>query len=87
MLKEEDVKYPRCIGGERACPPEDCGGVLGYYQLLDILADPMHPKNQEYNEWLNGHAKNYHPYEPGKFEPGKVEFWDPKKRWEIAFSQ
>jgi hypothetical protein len=87
LLKEKGLKYPRCIAGERACPPEDCGGVDGYYQLLKILSDPNHPEHQEYNEWLKGHAKNYFPYEPDKFESEKVEFWDPKKRFKIAFSQ
>lgn len=38
--RERGAKYPRCIGGERACTPEDCGGVPGYYRLLEILADP-----------------------------------------------
>ena len=86
LLKEKGVKYPRCIGGERACPPEDCGGVDGYYQVVKILSDPNHPEYQEYNEWLKGHSKNYFPYEPDEFEPDKVEFWDPKKRWKMAFS-
>jgi hypothetical protein len=85
LLMEKGFKYPRCISGERACPPEDCGGVDGYYQLLKILSDPNHPEYQEYNEWLKGHAKNYFPYEPDKFEPDKVEFWDPKRRWKMAF--
>jgi hypothetical protein len=87
LLKEKRFKYPRCIAGERACPPEDCGGVNGYYRLLKILSDPNHPEHQENNEWLKGHAKNYFPYEPDKFEPEKVKFWDPKKRFKIAFSQ
>jgi hypothetical protein len=86
LLKEKTVKYPRCIGGERACPPEDCGGVPGYYELLKILADSKHPEHQEYIEWLKGHAKRYYPYKPDKFDRAKVKFWDPKKRWEIAFS-
>jgi hypothetical protein len=87
LLKKEGAEYPLCAAGERACPPEDCGGVPGYYQLLEILADPDHPEYDEYNEWLKGQAKNYSPYDPEKFEPDKVEFWDPKRRWKMAFSK
>ncbi len=87
LLKQKGVKYPKCIGGERACPPEDCGGVDGYYSVLKILSDPNHPEHHEYNEWLNGHAKNYFPYDPDKFEPENVDFWDPKRRFKMAFSR
>jgi hypothetical protein len=27
---EPKTKYPWCVDGARACPPEDCGGVWGY---------------------------------------------------------
>jgi hypothetical protein len=87
LLKEKGAKYPRCIAGEQACPPEDCGGVPGYYELLEVLSNPNHPEYKDYIEWLKGHAKNYYPYEPSKFNPDEVEFWDPKKRWRMAFSQ
>jgi hypothetical protein len=43
---------PRCIGGARACPPEDCGGVWGYAELLDAVVDPRHPRHDELAEWL-----------------------------------
>jgi hypothetical protein len=46
--------YPSCIGGERACPPEDCGGIWGYYQLLETLADPANPEHEEMMEWTGG---------------------------------
>jgi hypothetical protein len=41
-----------CVAGRRAGPPEDCGGVWGYAELLDILADPDHPEHAERLEWL-----------------------------------
>jgi hypothetical protein len=46
--------FPACIGGKRRCPPEDCGGVWGYDELLAILADPAHPQHDEQKEWIGG---------------------------------
>jgi hypothetical protein len=39
---EPKAKLPRCLEGERACPPEDCGGELGFTRLLDIMEHPDH---------------------------------------------
>jgi hypothetical protein len=49
---EAGVSYPRYIGGEWAGPPEDCGGIPGFYAMLDALADPAHPDHAETVEWL-----------------------------------
>ena len=43
---------PTCIEGERACPPEDCGGVGGYEYLIDVLSDESHAEHEETLEWL-----------------------------------
>jgi len=43
-LADPDGLYPVCIAGERASPVEDCGGVSGYYGLLEILSDPVAPQ-------------------------------------------
>jgi hypothetical protein len=47
-------KHPVCLAGENACPPEDCGGIPGYYNLLEILADPKHPEHADMKEWIGG---------------------------------
>jgi hypothetical protein len=40
LLSSPDTKYPVCITGNCACPPEDCGASWGYAELLEIIADP-----------------------------------------------
>lgn len=50
---DPNMDYPVCIGGKRACPPEDCGGVPGYEELLN---DP-----EEFAEWLG------YEYDPESF--------------------
>jgi len=59
---ERGVTYPRLIDGKRACPPEDCGGPLGYRNLLEALADPKHPDHDDLEEWVGGE------FDPDHFE-------------------
>lgn len=81
LTKEKNQKYPKCLDGARACPPEDCGGVTGYYNLLEIISDPDNEEYEEMITWLGGK------YDPDEFSPDKVKFDNPKKRWEHAFSE
>ena len=87
LLAESNKKYPICIEGQRACPPEDCGSIPGYYELLKTLKKGKGPEFEENKEWLKGHAKCYWPYNPDEFSPEKVKFDDPKKRFRIAFKE
>lgn len=59
---EPGVTYPRCVAGARACPPEDCGGLWGYYRFLSAITDP--PENAQ-----------EHPFEDmrGRFDPEKFD--------------
>jgi len=74
-----DSKYPQCIAGKRACPPEDCGGVWGYEDLLKIIANPKHPEYQERMEWLGDN------FNPEEFDPKLVEFDNSKQRLQADF--
>jgi hypothetical protein len=49
---DPNLKYPACLGGERACPPEDCGGIPGFYDLLEAGRNPEHPRHEELLEWV-----------------------------------
>jgi Plasmid pRiA4b ORF-3-like protein len=80
MDRERGVKYPRCTGGERACPPEDCGGIWGYQALLEVLDDPAHEEHEEMREWVGDR------FDPGQFDPDLVKFDNPQKRRRIAFA-
>lgn len=46
------MQYPICLTGKMNCPPEDCGGVWGYANMLEILTQPKHPEYKSYMEWL-----------------------------------
>ncbi|GHO65432.1 hypothetical protein KSC_043240 [Ktedonobacter sp. SOSP1-52] len=43
---------PRCLAGERACPPEDAGGIGGYTALLKVLQNPKHPEHKRLRQWV-----------------------------------
>ena len=49
---EPGVKYPVCLAGKKACPPEDCGGLWGYGDLLAAIADPGHEQHEDMMDWL-----------------------------------
>ncbi len=43
-----------CLEGERACPPDDVGGVFGYFEFCNALKDPTHEEHESYMEWSDG---------------------------------
>lgn len=68
-----------CLGGDRRCPPEDCGGIHGYAEMLEVIADVTHPDHEGMLEWLGG------AYDPKAFSASDVEFDNPTVRWRQAF--
>ncbi|TSA31528.1 MAG: plasmid pRiA4b ORF-3 family protein [Porphyromonadaceae bacterium] len=62
----ESAKLPVCTAGKRNCPPEDCGGVWGYAELLEVISDPGHPEYEEMIEWVGGK------FDPEYFDIGEI---------------
>jgi hypothetical protein len=52
VVEVEGTITPRCMAGERACPPEDCGGAWGYAEMVAALADPKHERHEELLDWV-----------------------------------
>jgi Plasmid pRiA4b ORF-3-like protein len=50
---DPQIVYPICLKGKGACPPEDCGGVWGYKDLLTVLQQPEHPEYASMLEWVD----------------------------------
>jgi len=49
---DPEIKVPVCLAGARNCPPEDCGGVWGYAELLKIVKQPDHAEYKNFLDWL-----------------------------------
>ena len=58
-----------CMDGKNACPPDDCGGISGFYELLETINNPKHEDYQQLLEWLGG------AFDPKHFDIQKVNAW------------
>jgi len=74
--KQSGVKYPLCLDGQLACPPEDCGSISGYYNCIRALQEG--DNSEGLLDWLGDWA-------PEDFDPAKVKFESPRKRFEAAY--
>jgi Plasmid pRiA4b ORF-3-like protein len=59
---DKGVKYPLCVAGQRACPPEDCGGPWAYPDFVETISNPDHQRHEETLEWVGGE------FDPEKFD-------------------
>jgi hypothetical protein len=51
-VAEKGFRYPLCLAGERAGPPEDCGGLEAFHDMLACLKVPLSDLGREWQEWL-----------------------------------
>ena len=72
---DRTVRLPACVGGRRRCPPEDCGGVWGYYEMLEVLKDPNARDHEHMSEWIG------EDFDPEVFSPQAVDMLLGKMRW------
>lgn len=66
LSADPGTAYPVCTDGERACPPEDCDGIGGFYDLLDALGDPTHEQHEQLQDWVGDD------YDPDAFSIDEV---------------
>jgi hypothetical protein len=64
---EAGAKYPRFLGGERRCPPEDCGGPPGYFDFIENIARKQGKKAKEALDWYGG------PYDPNDIDTDQID--------------
>ena len=65
LCSEKGQRYPICLEGERACPPEDVGGVGGYEEYLEAISDAKHEDHNRFLEWSG-------PFDPDLFDAKKA---------------
>jgi prevent-host-death family protein len=81
LKREKGKQYPVCLKGKRACPPEDCGGVWGYKDILETISDPDREERDELMEWLG------EDFDLETFDPASIEFDDPREHWDFVFGE
>ena len=69
-ITEEDTPIPVCLSGAGAGPPEDCGGVWGYEEILAVINDPQNPDYEERRYWMG--LDDGEEYDPNLFDLEKV---------------
>jgi pRiA4b ORF-3-like protein len=71
LKSDPGERYPVCLTGKGRCPPEDCGGVWGYADLRETLADAAHPEHDDMLEWLG--IETADEFDPDTFDAVEVK--------------
>jgi Plasmid pRiA4b ORF-3-like protein len=68
LAANAQLELPLCIAGANATPPDDCGGIYGYYDFLAAVSDPNHPEHADMVEWISM------PWDPAAFDLDAVNY-------------
>ncbi|GAB4363539.1 MAG: plasmid pRiA4b ORF-3 family protein [Kiloniellaceae bacterium] len=66
LAADPAVSCPRLLEGAGRCPPEDCGGIPGFYAFLEAIADPQHPDHDDCLDWYGG------PFDPADMDVAQI---------------
>jgi hypothetical protein len=69
---EPGGEYPRYVGGECNAPPEDCGGISGFYETLEAIANADHPNHADAVEWFDEYDPKLIDDEPIKYALSRI---------------
>ena len=58
-----------CVAGANASPPDDCGGIYGYYDFVAAISDPKHPEHAHMTEWIG------RPWDVAEFNLDRADSW------------
>lgn len=78
VLEAGEHQTPVCLNGARSCPPEDCGGIWGYENLLETLKDPTHKEYEEWKTWLP------EDFDPEQFDLAEVNSGLSVRQWTLS---
>lgn len=76
LPRTPDMNIPVCIKAMMAAPPEDCGGIWGYYNMLEIIKDPNHPEYEDWKDWV-----------PEGYDPERVDLDEINARLQGAYEE
>jgi len=66
LQSDPSEQLPVCLAGKNNGPPEDCGGVWGYANMIEILSNPKHEEYEQYMEWLEEE------FDPSQFDKDAI---------------
>jgi Plasmid pRiA4b ORF-3-like protein len=71
LPREVNQHYPVCLTGKLAGPVDDCGGIGGFYEMVEKVQNPNHPGHAEVREWL-GRVGADPNFDPNRFDVDAV---------------
>lgn len=75
IIEDLGLPFPACCSGELSCPPEDVGGLPGFYDFLKIMSKPRDPVRKELKKWVRSKLVAIDgKYDPQKFHVEKVNW-------------